>query len=89
MPLKGTVWRVFPLLALIALGAFFHSTPGLAHFGVRKRDLWANVILSELPIFENLESPKSMEARRVRPLSRDSGDSRTAEIPAVKRTRLK
>ena len=31
MPLKGTVWRVFPLIALIALGAFFHSTPGLAH----------------------------------------------------------
>ena len=32
MPLKGTVWRVFPLIALIALGAFFHSTPGSAHF---------------------------------------------------------
>ena len=30
MPLKGTVWRVFPLIALIALGAFFHSTPGSA-----------------------------------------------------------
>ena len=32
MPLKGTVWRVFPLSALIALGAFFHSTPGLSQF---------------------------------------------------------
>ena len=32
MPLKGTVWRVFPLIALIALGAFFHSTPGSAQF---------------------------------------------------------
>ena len=30
MPLKGTVWGGFPLIALIALGAFFHSTPGSA-----------------------------------------------------------
>ena len=37
MPLKGTVWRVFPLIALIALGAFFHSTPGSAHKSSRKR----------------------------------------------------
>ena len=28
---NGTVSRVFPLIALIALGAFFHSTPGSAH----------------------------------------------------------
>ena len=27
---NGTVSRVFPLIALIALGAFFHSTPGSA-----------------------------------------------------------
>ena len=33
MPLKGTVWRAFPLIALIALGAFFYSTPGSAHYG--------------------------------------------------------
>ena len=30
MPSKGTVWRVSPLIALIALGAFFHSAPGSA-----------------------------------------------------------
>ena len=28
---NGTVSRVFPLIALIALGASFHSTPGSAH----------------------------------------------------------
>ena len=33
MPFKGMVWRVFPLIALIALGAFFHSTPGSAQVG--------------------------------------------------------
>ena len=55
MPLKGTVWRVFPLIALIALGASFHSTPGsaqrsslnikflggifLGHQGPKRRDI--------------------------------------------------
>ena len=28
---NGTVSRVFPLIALIDLGAFFHSTPGSAY----------------------------------------------------------
>ena len=32
MPLKGTVWRVFPLIARIALGTFFHITLGSAQF---------------------------------------------------------
>ena len=36
---NGTVSRVFPLIALIALGAFFHSTPGSA----QKPTFWQDV----------------------------------------------
>ena len=46
MPLKGTVWRVFPLIALIALGGFFHSTPGSAHHPFQ------NHCTHEISIFE-------------------------------------
>ena len=39
---SGTVSREFPLIALIALGAFFHSTPGSAHFQGKKKHININ-----------------------------------------------
>ena len=41
---NGTVSRAFPLIALIALGAFFHSTPGSA-----QESTVSNTELSEFP----------------------------------------